>query len=100
MLNASWPVLYGGESHEVIQFMNVDADSGELSAEVELWLSALEEKKRLIEALPFVMGGVGIHIADGGKANANKVLATVTCCWQTSRQAFKQVAVQDRKSVV
>jgi hypothetical protein len=88
---STWPVLYGGETYEVIKFM--DANSGQLSVEVELWLSALEEKKRLIEALPFVTGTVGIHVSGDGKANANKVLATVTCCWQTSRRAFKQVAV-------
>ena len=51
-----------------------------LSAEAEVWLGALEEQKRLIEALPFVQGAVGLAISDAS-ANANKVWAIVSCCW-------------------
>ena len=85
-------VLYGGELLEVIRFMELADCEQPLSAEAEVWLGALEEQKRLVEALPFVQGAVGLAISDAS-ANANKVWAIVSCCWQPSRQGFKQVTV-------
>ena len=57
----------------------------------ELWLSQLDEEKRLVEALPCVKGAIAFHVSDGS-ANKNKVLATVWCCWEPSRRTFKQIA--------
>jgi hypothetical protein len=62
----------------------------EVDGATEAWLRSLEEEKRLVEALPFVTGQVGFIISDG-KANDNKVQATVTCCWGSGQ--FKRVMV-------
>ena len=54
----------------------------------EQWLLQVEEEKRAIEELPFVRC---VSFTYGETANANKVLATVSCCWEMSRQSFKQI---------
>lgn len=60
----------------------------ELPEALEQWATLVEAEKRAIEELPFVKS-VAFHYGD--TANLNKVIATVWCCWQPSRQSFMQV---------
>ena len=61
-----------------------------LTEEAEQWLVAVEEEQRAIDKLPFVKS-VGFSYHD--TANLSKVVATVWCCWESSRSSFKQVKV-------
>lgn len=82
-------MLYGGEEMEVIRFMeNEQWDS-------ERWLQELAEEVAAVEALPFVKPGSVAFVCapEGSPANDDKVKATVWCCWDASRQSFKQVVV-------
>ena len=58
--------------------------------EQEQWLQLVEEEKRLIEALPYVKGEVAFQMSEV-KANLNKVVATVCCCWEPCRTGLKQI---------
>ena len=60
----------------------------ELPEALEQWATLVEAEKRAIEELPFVKS-VAFHYGD--TANLNKVIATVWCYWQPSRQSFMQV---------
>jgi len=69
-----------------------DGDEEPLSEGASVWLQSVEEEKRLIEALPFVKGEVAFIISDKA-ANANKVQASVWCCWDGGNQSFKRVII-------
>ena len=45
----------------------------------EQFQEQVAEEQRAVEALPFVKS---VGFTYGGTANANKVLATVWCCWE------------------
>jgi hypothetical protein len=85
------PVCYGGEAAEVIRYMECEGGperAFEFSAGTEHWLARVEEEKRLIEALAFVIGTVDFMY--GTTANQNRVKATVNCCWEAG-STFKRV---------
>jgi hypothetical protein len=70
------PIRYGGEAAEVISSMEYERAfeperAFEYSAGTEHWLARVEEEKRLVEALPFVVGTVAFIYSE--KANQNRV---------------------------
>ena len=91
------PFLYGGEADEVIRFMEQMPAEQELhdvdeliDEDASIWLQQVEEEKRLIEALPVVIGAVSFFYHDV-VTNLNKVEALVGCCWANGR--LKRVKV-------
>mmetsp|Transcript_34823 Transcript_34823/g.86620 ORF Transcript_34823/g.86620 Transcript_34823/m.86620 type:complete len:177 (+) Transcript_34823:215-745(+) len=60
-----------------------------ITEEMERWLDELEEEKWLLEQLPVVQK---IDFLYGEAANANKVQATLLCCWAGER--FKRIKEQ------
>lgn len=68
------------------------AEDEEWSDEMLEYFAAADAELQKIQALPIVVGAVQFHFSDMS-ANLNKVIATVSCCWQPSRASFKQVAV-------
>lgn len=90
----------GREKGEVDELKEMDRDdcndgSGEnwlQDGSGENWLQLFSHEIAQIEALPFVKGEVGVVVSDV-KANLNKVYVAVWCCWEKSRQSFKQVYV-------
>ncbi|KOO35179.1 hypothetical protein Ctob_010692 [Chrysochromulina tobinii] len=91
------PFLYGGEADEVIRFMEQMPAEQELNdvdelidEEASIWLQQVEEEKRLIEALPVVIGAVSFFYHDV-VTNLNKVQALVGCCWASGQ--LKRVKV-------
>ena len=89
------PFLYGGEADEVIRFMEMSPERGlhdadEFDEDASIWLEQVEEEKRLIEALPVVIGAVSFFY-DDDVTNLNKVEALVGCCWASGR--LKRVKV-------
>ena len=81
--------LLGGFNLEGNVVVLDDPDMHEQSEWTEQFLLQVEEEKRAIEELPFVKS---VGFTYGETANANKVLATVWCCWEASR-LFKQIAM-------
>jgi len=91
------PFLYGGEADEVIRFMEQMPAEQELhdvdeliDEDASIWLQQVEEEKRLIEALPVVIGAVSFFYHDV-VTNLNKVQALVGCCWASGQ--LKRVKV-------
>ena len=91
------PFLYGGEADEVIRFMEQMPAEQELydideliDEDASIWLQQVEEEKRLIEALPVVIGAVSFFYHDV-VTNLNKVQALVGCCWSSGQ--LKRVKV-------
>ena len=83
------PFLYGGEADEVIRFMEMSPERGlhdadEFDEDASIWLEQVEEEKRLIEALPVVIGAVSFFY-DDDVTNLNKVEALVGCCWASAQ---------------
>ena len=89
------PYQYGGEADEVIRFVEKSPelelnDANEFDENALIWLQQVEEEKRLIEALPVVIGAVSFFYHDD-VTNLNKVEALVGCCWANGQ--LKRVKV-------
>jgi hypothetical protein len=83
------PFLYGGEADEFIRFMDMPPeqelhDADEFDEDASIWLQQVEEEKRLIEALPVVIGAVSFFYHND-VTNLNKVQALVGCCWASGQ---------------
>ena len=81
-----WPFMLGGDGEGA-------AEQEPESEVLRVWLNALDAAKRSVEELPVTFGEVYFETKDTGRANSNKVIVTVSCCWEAGRYGFKRVVV-------